>query len=61
MVKDVFNKIESHHPVALAFIGWLAFVLGQIVSPIGLKLMLLSAARVLPKSLPIEPLVGVHF
>ena len=51
MVKNVFNKIESNHPVALAVVGWLAFVLGQIVNPIGLKLMLVSAARVLPRAL----------
>jgi uncharacterized membrane protein YiaA len=50
MVKHVFNKIE-HHPVALAIVGWLAFVLGQIVNSIGLKLTLLSAARVLPRAL----------
>jgi hypothetical protein len=51
MVKNVFNKIESNHPVALAIVGWLAFVLGQIVNPIGLKLVLMSAARVLPRAL----------
>lgn len=51
MVKNVYNKIESDHPVALAIVGWLAFVLGQIVNPIGLKLILMSAARVLPRAL----------
>ena len=51
MVKHVFNKFESNNPVALAMVGWLAFVVGQIVSPIGLKLMLMSAARVLPRAL----------
>jgi len=39
------------HPVALAMLGWLAFTLGQMVNPIGLRLVLLSAARVLPKVL----------
>ena len=48
MVKDVFNKLESFNSVALAIIGWAAFVLGLVVQPIGLKVMLLSAARVLP-------------
>jgi hypothetical protein len=51
MTKNVFNKIESNHPVALAVISWLAFVLGQIANPISLKIMLLSAARVLPRAL----------
>jgi len=48
MVKNVFNRMTQVHPVALAIIGWLAFVVGLIVNPISLKLMLLSAARVLP-------------
>jgi hypothetical protein len=48
MVKHVFFRVTRNHPVALAICGWLAFVLGQIVHPIGLKLVLLSAARVLP-------------
>jgi hypothetical protein len=48
MVKNVFNRMTQVHPVALAIIGWLAFIAGLIVKPIGLKLMFLSAARVLP-------------
>ena len=48
MVKHVFNKLKSFNPVALAIFGWLAFALGLVVQPIGLKLVLLSAARVLP-------------
>ena len=48
MVKNVFFRMTQSHPVALAIIGWLAFVLGLIVNPISLKLVLLSAARVLP-------------
>jgi hypothetical protein len=48
MVKYVFNKLKAFNPVALAFFGWLAFVMGLVVQPIGLKLVLLSAARVLP-------------
>ena len=51
MGKNVFNKIKSICPVALEILGWLAFVAGLIVKPIGLKLMLLSAARVLPEAL----------
>lgn len=51
MVKHVFNKIDTYHPVALAIVGWLAFIFAQFANPIGLKLMLLSAARVLPRSL----------
>jgi len=61
MVKNVFNKIEATHPVALAIVGWLAFVVGQIVHPIGLKLMLMSAARVLPRSLcPEQMKLGIR-
>jgi len=48
MVKNVFFRMRYVHPVALAILGWLTFVVGLIVEPIGLKLMLLSAARVLP-------------
>ncbi len=48
MVKNVFFRMTQNHPVALAMFGWLAFVLGLIVDPISLKLVLLSAARVLP-------------
>jgi hypothetical protein len=40
--------MAKSHPAALAILGWLAFVLGLILNPMGLKLMLLSAARVLP-------------
>jgi len=48
MVKNVFFRMTDVHPVALAIIGWLVFVTGLVVNPIGLKLVLLSAARVLP-------------
>lgn len=52
MVKNVFNKTKLTCPVALAILGWLAFFSGLfVVKPIGLKLMLLSAARVLPEIL----------
>ncbi len=51
MAKYVFNKTRMFRPVALVVLGWLAFVLGQIVTPIGPKLMLLLAARVLPQTL----------
>lgn len=49
MVKNVFVKVKSNHPDALAILGWLAFVACVTVGlPIWLKLILLSAARVLP-------------
>jgi len=51
MAKQVFNKMDSFRPVALAILGWLAFVLGLIAKPISLQVMLLSAARVLPEVL----------
>ena len=51
MVKHVFNKTRSTCPVTLAILGWLAFFSGLFVKSIGPKLMLLSAARVLPKVL----------
>jgi hypothetical protein len=47
MVKHVYFRM-NRHPVALAIVGWLAFVVGHIVNPIWIKLVLLSAARVLP-------------
>jgi hypothetical protein len=49
MVKNVFFKMSSLHPDALAIFGWLAFVACVIVGlPTWLKLILLSATRVLP-------------
>jgi len=48
MVKNVLFRMTKSHPVALAIFGWLAFVIGLTVNPISLKLVLLSAARVLP-------------
>jgi hypothetical protein len=49
MVKHVFFKMKSIHPDALAILGWLAFIACVIVGPpTWLKLILLSAARVLP-------------
>ena len=53
MAKNVFSKISVFYPVALVFLSWLAFVLGHIVSPIALRLLLSSAARVLPQVLRI--------
>jgi len=41
--------VNSLHPDALAIVGWMAFVSGVLVAnPIWLKLVLFSAARVLP-------------
>ncbi|MGA2064392.1 MAG: hypothetical protein ABSG86_05465 [Thermoguttaceae bacterium] len=48
MVKHVFAKVNPVRPGALAILGWLAFVVGVVVEETWLKLMLLSAARVLP-------------
>lgn len=49
MVKNVFLRMKPLCPDALAIVGWLAFALGVLlVSPIWLKFILLSAARVLP-------------
>ncbi len=48
MGRKVQNKVKLIYPVSLVVLGWLAFVFGFIVHPLILKLMLLSAARVLP-------------
>ena len=48
MGRKVQNKMKSIRPVSLVIVGWLTFVLGLMVDPLILKLMLLSAARVLP-------------
>ncbi len=48
MVKDVFRRATQNPRVALVVFGWLAFIAGLIVPTIGPKLVLLSAARVLP-------------
>jgi len=49
MVKNVFFNVNSVHRDALAVVGWLAFASGVLIpDPIGLKLVLLSVARVLP-------------
>ncbi len=48
MVKHVFVKMNSVRPDALAILGWLAFVSGVLVEQTWLKLILMSAARVLP-------------
>jgi hypothetical protein len=48
MVQRIFFKMESIHPESLAILGWLAFVTGVLVKLTWLKLILMSAARVLP-------------
>jgi len=48
MVKHVYCRVRQNLPVALAIFGWIMFVSGQIVHPIWLKVVMLSAARVLP-------------
>ena len=47
MVKKVQIKISNF--VSLVLVGWTAFAIGVYIDgPLALKLMLLSAARVLP-------------
>lgn len=48
MGRKVQNKMKSICPVSLVIVGWAAFALGFMVDSSILKLMLLSAARVLP-------------
>ncbi|MGD0918365.1 MAG: hypothetical protein ABSB22_18090 [Thermodesulfobacteriota bacterium] len=49
MAKNVFNKVKHICPVALEFAGWCCFVIGTIIAdPVSAKVILLSAARVLP-------------
>lgn len=49
MAKNVFNEVKHIYPVALECFGWCCFVVGTIMdNPISMKLILLSAARVLP-------------
>jgi|MudIll2142460700_1097286.scaffolds.fasta_scaffold681637_1 hypothetical protein len=49
MVKKVFNKVKHICPVALDLAGWCCFAIGTIIAdPISAKVILLSAARVLP-------------
>jgi len=49
MVKNVFSGVIRNHPAALAILGWVAFVSGVVLPvPSVVKLMLLSAAGVLP-------------
>jgi hypothetical protein len=52
MAKNVFNEVKHIYPVALECFGWCCFVVGTIMdNPISTKLILLSAARVLPLAL----------
>lgn len=49
MVKNVFSLVRFISPTALTIFGWLAFAAGLwVVEPFVLKLVLMSAARVLP-------------
>jgi hypothetical protein len=48
MVMNVYFRMTKNHPVTLAIVGWLVFFVGVIVDSTFLKLILLSAARVLP-------------
>jgi hypothetical protein len=52
MMKNVLRKMDALYPDPLAIIGWLAFGFGILtVQSVWLKLLLLSAARVLPWTL----------
>jgi|GEM_PF-1488986 len=49
MIKNVYGSMFKKHPAALAIVGWLAFVFGIVAQDsMTLRLLLLSAARVLP-------------
>ena len=48
MDKNVTSRLEKFKSVALVLSGWAAFILGLIEPSIVLKVMLLTAARVLP-------------
>lgn len=52
MARHLVKRFDSCCPSALAVFGWLAFIVGLIVEPIGLRVLLMSAARVLPEVLP---------
>ena len=48
MVKNVFSKIRKLVPVALVVCGWIAFIVGVLVTDPYLKIALLALSRVLP-------------
>jgi len=49
MVENVFDRKTLLFPVALVLVSWLTFICGvYVIEPIWLKLVLLTAARVLP-------------
>lgn len=54
MVRDVFSWAWSHRSAALVALGWIAFVLGSLASPVWARLMLLTASRVLPQAACLE-------
>ncbi len=64
MVKNVLVVLNCVHPAALVILSWLAFVFGVFVDQAWLKLIPLSAARVLPRALhyhlPGYGLIDVH-
>jgi hypothetical protein len=51
MARQLIGKTGSNCPSVLVMIGWLAFIVGLIVKPVGLKTMLVSFARALPEVL----------
>jgi hypothetical protein len=48
MVNYVFGKAASAAPVALTVVGWISFAAGVLLDSPFVRLILLSAARVLP-------------
>ena len=52
MVKDVFYRLRTVSPVALVCVGWCLYIGGLITpSPFIIRVMMLAAARVLPRAL----------
>lgn len=60
MLKYIFDKRRPTCYIGLFILGWIAFVAGvRIDHPCGLKLVLLSLARITPQALHLIQL-GLH-
>ena len=61
MAKHVLSKARLFAPAALVVVGWFLYLGGLLTQNTIVKIVLLSAARVLPQALryPIESLVSV--
>jgi hypothetical protein len=58
MAKIVHTKLNKIYSVSLVLIGWVLFMFGvYIEGPLILKLILLSAARVLPQALSTKQVI----